>query len=195
MKTETHKHIRAVILIIPVLVMLLVLTGCLNGKYDPDLSIGEQIKTRHYDHNAKEFGKNELLDEILEASGERSAARIRALFSDYAVKTDKDLEEQIDQYLDAFPDTVSELYNRGCAEFTHHNRETEEYLNKYQPSVCIVDGNGGKYVLSCIWIERDSTDPGRQGMHSIQLISMRAYTENRFTVHSSDDTPGVYVYK
>lgn len=29
------------------------------------VSIGEQIKTRHYDHSAVVFGKGELLDEIL----------------------------------------------------------------------------------------------------------------------------------
>ena len=31
-------------------------TGCFNGKYDPNLSIDEQIKTRHYNHNAIDFG-------------------------------------------------------------------------------------------------------------------------------------------
>ena len=45
------------------LVFITALTGCsLNGKYDSSLSIGEQIKTRHYNHNAKDFGKEQLLD-------------------------------------------------------------------------------------------------------------------------------------
>ncbi len=56
-------------MIVVLLVMIMVaLTGCsklFNGKYDPDMSIGEQIKTRHYQGHASDFGKNQLLDEIL----------------------------------------------------------------------------------------------------------------------------------
>ena len=44
-----------------IVLVFVVLTGCsklLNGKYDSTLSIGEQIKTRHYKGSAESFGKN-----------------------------------------------------------------------------------------------------------------------------------------
>lgn len=86
--------------LIVVLVLLIVaLSGCsnpLNGKYDTSLSIGEQIKTRHYNHNVKDFGKEELLDEILDASEKNGDVRIKELFSNYAIKEDKDLDSQIE---------------------------------------------------------------------------------------------------
>ena len=102
-----------------VTVLILVsLTGCsklLNGKYDPSLTIGEQIKTRHYDHSAIVFGKGELLDEILDASEEKDADRIYALFSDYTIEENDELYSEIEFYLDNFPD-IDELFNRATTE-------------------------------------------------------------------------------
>ena len=86
-----------------IILILVSLTGCsklLNGRYDPNLSIGEQIKTRHYDHSAIVFGKGELLDEILDASEKKDVDRILALFSDYAIEENDELYSEIEFYLD-----------------------------------------------------------------------------------------------
>ena len=170
-----------------------ILSGCMNGKYDPSLSIGEQIKTRHYDHNAKEFGKNELLDEILEAAADRDVGRINALFSDYAIEQDESLNEEIELLVKSFPQ-VSELKNRGCSEFASHNRGSSRYNNLYEPVVQIIDDKGDKYWLICMWIEGDSENPKKQGVHSLQLISEEMYSKHKYTIHSKDDEPGAYVY-
>ena len=177
------------------MITLVLCSGCLNGRYDPNLSIGEQIKTRHYDHNAKDFGKNELLDEILDASYEQDSDRILELFSDHALEEDENLEDEITLYLESFPEDIDELYNRGCSEFGSHNRGSSEYFYLYQPVVWIKCDNGDVYLLEVIWIEGDSENPERQGIHSIQLISMKAYEDNDYTIHREDDRPGVYVYE
>ena len=55
------KRILSLVLSTVLVLLIVALSGCsnpLNGKYDPSLSIGEQIKTRHYNHNAKDFGKD-----------------------------------------------------------------------------------------------------------------------------------------
>ena len=144
--------------------LIVALTGCskiLNGRYDPNLSIGEQIKTRHYDHSAIVFGKGELLDEILDASEKKD---------------------------------VDELYNRGCSEFGSHNIGSTEYNYLYEPVVFITDSSGNIYRLVVMWIEGDSENPDKQGIHSIQLISEDAYNKHDYTIHSQKDRPGVYVY-
>ena len=176
-----------------ILSLMLILSGCLNGKYDPNLTIGEQIKTRHYNHSAMVFGKNELLDEILAASEQHDTKRIKDLFSDYAIAQDNELEDEIKAYFESFPQ-VTELTNRGCSEFGSHNRGSSEYNYLYEPVVHITDANGNKFRLIVMWIEGDSDDPGRQGIHSIQLISEEAYNDHKYTIHSQDDRPGVYVY-
>ncbi len=176
--------------------LIVTLTGCsniLNGRYDPSLSIGEQIKTRHYNHNAKDFGKEELLDEILDASEKNDDDRIKELFSDYAIKEDEDLDSQIKTYIKIFP-KVNELKNRGCSEFGSHNQGSTEYNYLYEPVVHILDGNGNKYRLIVMWIEGDSDKPEKQGIHSIQLISEEKYNSNDYTIHSQDDEPGIFVY-
>ena len=179
-----------------IVLILVVLTGCsklLNGKYDPNLSIGEQIKTRHYDHSAVVFGKGELLDEILDASEEKDADRIYALFSDYAIEENDELYSEIEFYLDNFPE-IDELFNRGCSEFGSHNIGSTEYNYLYEPVVHITDSSGNNYRLVVMWIEGDSENPEKQGIHSIQLISEDAYYSHDYTIHSQDDRPGVYVY-
>ena len=176
--------------------LIVALTGCskiLNGKYDPNLSIGEQIKTRHYNHSAIVFGKGELLDEILDASEKKDVDRLLALFSDYAIEENDELYSEIEFYLDNFPET-DELVNRGCSEFGSHNRGSTEYNYLYEPVVQIIDSRGNKYRLVIMWIEGDSENPDKQGIHSIQLISEEAYDNHDYTIHSQDDRPGVYVY-
>ena len=165
--------------------LIVALTGCskiLNGRYDPNLSIGEQIKTRHYDHSAIVFGKGELLDEILDASEEKDADRIYALFSDYAIEENDELYSEIEFYLDNFPEIES------------HNIGSTEYNYLYEPVVFITDSSGNIYRLVVMWIEGDSENPDKQGIHSIQLISEDAYNKHDYTIHSQDDRPGVYVY-
>ena len=147
------------------------------------ISIGEQIKTRHYDHSAVVFGKGELLDEILDASEKKDVGRIFALLSDYAIEENDELYSEID-----------ELFNRGCSEFGSHNRGSTEYNYLYEPVVHIIDSSGNKYSLVVMWIEGDSENPDKQGIHSIQLISEEAYNNHDYTIHSQDDRPGVYVY-
>ena len=184
------------VLIVVLVLFITTLTGCsnlLNGKYDPSLSIGEQIKTRHYNHNAKDFGKEELLDEILDASENKDDDRIKDLFSDYAINEDKDLDSQIESYLKNFP-KVNKLKNRGCSEFGSHNRGSTEYNYLYEPVVHIVDDDGNTYGLVVMWIEGDSENSDKQGIHSIQLISEERYQKHDYVIHSQDDEPGVYVY-
>ena len=165
----------------------------MNGRYDPNLSIGEQIKTRHYDHSAMVFGKNELLDEILAAAEEKNVERIKELFSDYAIEKDENLTDEIELLVNSFPKT-SELKNRGCSEFGSHNRGSTEYNYLYEPVVHIIDDKGNKYRLICMWIEGDSENPKKQGVHSLQLISEEMYSKHKYTIHSKDDEPGAYVY-
>ena len=189
------KRINKLLLVVFVIIFVS-LSGCsnlLNGKYDPSLSIGEQIKTRHYDHNAKDFGKNELLDEILDASEKNDDVRIKELFSDYAINEDKDLDSQIETYLKSFP-KVNELKNRGCSEFGSHNRGSSEYNYLYEPVVHIVDNDGNVYRLVVMWVEGDSDDSDKQGIHSIQLISEERYNKHDYVIHSQDDEPGIFVY-
>ena len=154
--------------------LIVALTGCskiLNGRYDPTLSIGEQIKTRHYDHSAIVFGKGELLDEILDASEEKDADRIYALFSDYAIEENDELYSEIEFYLDNFPE-IDELFNRGCSEFGSHNIGSTEYNYLYEPVVFITDSSGNIYRLVVMWIEGDSEKPEKQGIHSIHLTDL-----------------------
>ncbi|GEM_PF-6722561 len=189
------KRVQRLIIVIIVLI-LVTLTACsklINGRYDPSLSIGEQIKTRHYDHSAVVFGKGELLDEILDASEKKDVDRIFALFSDYAIEENDELYSEIEFYLDNFPE-IDELFNRGCSEFGSHNRGSTEYNYLYEPVVHIIDISGNKYRLVVMWIEGDSENPDKQGIHSIQLISEEAYNNHDYTIHSQDDRPGVYVY-
>lgn len=184
------------LLIVIIVLILVTLTACsklINGRYDPSLSIGEQIKTRHYDHSAVVFGKGELLDEILDASEKKDVDRIFALFSDYAIEENDELYSEIEFYLDNFPE-IDELVNRGCSEFGSHNRGSTEYNYLYEPVVHIIDSSGNKYRLVVMWIEGDSENPDKQGIHSIQLISEESYNNHDYTIHSQDDRPGVYVY-
>ena len=45
-----------------------------------------------------------------------------------------------------------------------------------------------------MWIEGDSENSDKQGIHSIQLISEERYQKHDYVIHSQDDEPGVYVY-
>jgi hypothetical protein len=85
-----------------VLCFALILTsGCsklLYNKYDPDLSIGEQIKTRHYKGHPSDFGKGELFEEIMDATDKKETGRIKDLFSDYALEQNENLEDEINRY-------------------------------------------------------------------------------------------------
>ena len=169
------------------------LTGCLEGKYDPNMTIAQQIKTRHYNGAGDTFGKGELLDEILEAVDTKDVSRLKILFSDYALANDTDIEDQINTLYANFP-TVSEMKDRCCAMSGSHNQGSTEYWYQYQPMVDIYDENGARWRFIVIWIEGNSEEPVKQGLHSIQLISEEAYDNHNFTVHNRDAEPGVYVY-
>ena len=80
----------------------------------------KNVQAANYDHSAIVFGKGELLDEILDASEEKDADRIYALFSDYAIEENDELYSEIEFYLDNFPE-IDELFTRGCSEFGSHN--------------------------------------------------------------------------
>jgi len=184
---------RSRIVCILLLLIVIAVSGCLKGRYDPNLSIGEQIRTRHYNHSAMVFGKNELLDEILAAAEEKNVGRIEELFSAYASEEDKELKNEIGLLCDSFP-RAAELKDRGCSEFGSHNRGSTEYNYLYEPVVRIIDDKGDKYRLVVMWIEGDSEHPEKQGLHSIQLISEARYNSHDYTIHSQNDRPGVYVY-
>lgn len=179
-----------------IVLILVVLTGCsklLNGKYDPNLSIGEQIKTRHYEGSAESFGKNQLLDEILECIEDEDVDRMMELFSDYALEENDVLDEELEDLYDDFPE-IDEVRNNSCAASRSDNIGATEYRYKYQIMADIYDEEGNRYSLICVWIEGCSDDPDMQGLHSIQLVSEESYWEESFTIHSWDDRPGVYVY-
>ena len=179
-----------------IVLILVVLTGCsklLNGKYDSTLSIGEQIKTRHYKGSAESFGKNQLLDEILECIEDEDVDRMMELFSDYALEENVVLDEELEELYDDFPE-IDEVRNNSCAASRSDNIGTTEYRYKYQIMADIYDEEGNRYYFICVWIEGCSDDPDMQGLHSIQLVSEESYWEESFTVHSWDDRPGVYVY-
>lgn len=177
----------------PLFICMFCLTGCLEGKYDSSLSIGEQIKTRHYDASGESFGKEDLIDEIIESAQKNDIDRMKELFSDYAVKQNDNLDNEIDQFNKVFPQ-VNELKNRCCSLTGGHNRGSTVYENIYQPMVDIVDSKGETFFLICVWIEGDSEHPEKQGIHSIQLISKEMYDRDKFDIHSKDDKPGCYYY-
>jgi hypothetical protein len=171
-------------------------SGCkklLNGKYDPDLSIGEQIKTRHYNHSAEIFGKNELLDEIIDASQKKDTARISDLFSDYALENAEDLDKEIEEYFKNFPQ-IETIKDRSCSVSGSHNRGSTEYKYLYTIAAKFFDKDGNEFRFIAKWIEGNTEDPGMQGMHSIQLITQEMYSKHKYTLHSWEDEPGVYVY-
>jgi len=171
-------------------------SGCqklLNGKYDPDLSIGEQIKTRHYKGSAETFGKNQLLDEIVDASQNRDTMRIMDLFSVYATEHNENLDKQIEEFFRHFPQ-IKTIKDRSCSVSGSHNRGSTEYKYIYTLAAKFIDLDDNEYRFIAMWIEGNTDDPNMQGMHSIQLISEEMYDKHKFEVHSWDDKPGVYVY-
>lgn len=170
-----------------------ILSGCLNGKYDPDLSLGEQIKTRHYQGSGEECGKTVLLDEILESVETKDVNRMKVLFSDYAVQNDDRLNDEIECLCNSFPQ-IKEIKNRRSPVSGGHNKGSTKYEYIYQPMADIQDSNGNMFRLICIWIEGDSEKPEKQGVHSIQLISKEMYDKHKFDIHSENEKPGVYVY-
>ena len=178
-----------------IVLILVALTGCskfFNGKYDSNLSIGEQIKTRHYKGSAESFGKNQLLDEILECIEDEDVDRMMELFSDYALEENDALDEELEELFDAFPE-IDEVRNNSCASSRSDNIGATEYRYKYQIMADIYDEEGNRYYFICVWIEGCSDDPDMQGLHSIQLVSEESYWADTFTVHSWDDRPGVYM--
>ncbi|MBR3057564.1 MAG: DUF5104 domain-containing protein [Clostridiales bacterium] len=189
------KRVPKLIIVIIVLI-LAALTGCsklLNGKYDPNLSIGEQIKTRHYKGSAEVFGKNQLLDEMLECIKDKDVDRMKKLFSDYALEENKDLTGELEEFYKFFPE-IKEVKNKSCASSRSDNIGATEYKYKYQIMADIYDEEGSRYSFICVWIEGCSDKPNMQGLHSLQLVSEDSYWADTFTVHSWDDRPGVYVY-
>lgn len=180
-------------LLVVAAILSFILSGCSNGKYDPNLSLDEQIKTRHYEGSGEECGKTVLLDEILNSAETKDVNRMKVLFSDYAVKQNDNLNNEIEQFIKEFPQ-VNELKNRCCSVTGGHNRGSTVYENIYQPMVDIIDNNGETYFLICVWVEGDSEHPEKQGIHSIQLISKEMYDRDKFDIHSKDDKPGCYCY-
>ena len=180
-----------------VLCLVFVFTsGCkklLNGKYDPDLSIGEQIKTRHYEGSAETFGKNQLLDEIVDASQNRDTIRIMDLFSVYATEHNENLDKQIEEFFRHFPQ-IKTVKDKACAVSGSHNRGSTEYKYIYTLAAKFIDLDGNEFRFIAKWIEGNTEDPGMQGMHSIQLITQEMYSKHKYTLHSWEDEPGVYVY-
>ena len=175
---------------------LIFTSGCsklLYNKYDPDLSIGEQIKTRHYKGHPSDFGKGELFEEIMDATDKKETGRIKDLFSDYALEQNEKLEDQINRYFKLFPE-VKEKKNTCCSVSGGHNRGSTEYKYLYQTNSDLYDSEGNRWCFIVIWIEGYSEKPEMQGLHSIQLISKEYYDKHKFQVHSWDDKPGVYVY-
>ena len=104
------KRISSICIFIAITILF---TGCFKGKYDPNLTIGEQIKTRHYKGNAEDYGKNELLDEILECVEDKDVDRMMELFSDYALEENDVLDEELEELYDAFPE-IDEVKNNCC---------------------------------------------------------------------------------
>lgn len=184
-------------LIIVIIVFILVtLTGCsklLNGKYDPNLSIEEQIKTRHYQGSAENFGKKQLLNEMLECVEDNDVDRMKELSLNYALEENDVLDEEIEQFYESFPE-INEVKNNSCASSRSDNIGATEYKYKYQIMADIYDEEGNRYYFICVWIEGYSDDPDMQGLHSIQIVSEESYWADTFTVHSWDDRPGVYMY-
>ena len=175
---------------------MVMVSGCsklLNGKYDPNMTIGEQIKTRHYEGSAEDFGKNQLLDEILECVEDKDVDRMMELFSEYALDENDVLDEELEALYDAFPE-IGEVKNNCCSVSGSHNQGSTEYKYKYQINADIYDEEGNRYGFIIVWIEGYSEDPDMQGLYSIQLVSEDSYWEQSFEVHSWDDRPGVYVY-
>ena len=177
-----------------VLLIMFSFAGCsLNGRYDPNLSIGEQIKTRHYDGHASNFGKKELLDEILACFETKDVDRMKALFSDYALEQNEELSKQIEELYKVYPEVV-EIKDRTSAQSGKHNRGSTVYQYKYQVSASLYTKSGERYRLICEWIEGESERPDMMGIHSVQLIDQKSYEKHKFTVHSWDDKPGAYKY-
>ncbi|MBO4425473.1 MAG: DUF5104 domain-containing protein [Clostridiales bacterium] len=190
---------KSLAVVLSAILILSSLAGCglleriTNGKYDPNMTIGEQIKTRHYKGNAVDFGKNELLDEILECVEDKDVDRMMELFSDYALEENDVLDEELEELYDAFPE-IDEVKNNCCSVSGSHNQGSTEYKYKYQINADIYDEEGNRYCFIVVWIEGYSEDPDMQGLYSIQLVSEDSYWNKTFTVHSWGDRPGVYVY-
>ena len=190
---------KSLAVVLSAILILSSLTGCSlierlkNGKYDPDMSIGEQIKTQHYKGHPSDFGKNELLDEILECVEDKDVDRMMELFSDYALEENDVLDEELEELYDSFPE-IDEIKNNCCSESGWHNQGSTEYKYKYQINADIYDEEGNRYYFIVVWIEGNTEDRSMQGLYSIQLVSEDSYWDKTFTVHSWDDRPGVYVY-
>ena len=108
---------KSLAVVLSAILILSSLSGC-NGKYDPNMTIGEQIKTRHYKGNAEDYGKNELLDEILECVEDKDVDRMMELFSDYALEENDVLDDELEELYEAFPE-IDEVKNM----FTIENLE------------------------------------------------------------------------
>ena len=184
---------KSIIRILTICLVALSLTACLKSKYDPSLSIGEQIKTEHFEGHPDTFGKNQLLEEIFECIDTGDVDRMKELFSDYALANNSDLDNEIQNFYDQYPQ-VNEVKNRCTAVSGGHNRGSTEYEYKYQIMADLYDTDGNKYHFIIEWIEGYTDDRSMQGLHSIQIISQEAYDNHHFDIHVWGDRPGVYVY-
>ena len=118
---------------------------------------------------------------------------MKVLFSDYAVQNDGVLNDEIECLYNSFPQ-IKEIKNRRSPVSGSHNKGSTKYEYIYQPMVDIQDSNGNMFRLICIWIEGNSENSEKQGVHSIQLISKEMYDKHKFDLHSENEDPGVYVY-
>ena len=102
------KRISSICIFIAITILF---TGCFSGKYDPNMTIGEQIKTRHYQGSAENFGKKQLLNEMLECVEDNDVDRMKELFSNYALEENDVLDEEIEQFYHPTSSLLPSLYD------------------------------------------------------------------------------------
>ena len=182
------KRILAVLL---TLVFLFAAIGC-----GEKMSVPEEIKKAK--GGAELYVKRELTNEIADSINSNDPERIRALLSDYALER-SNYEEEIKKLFELVPDGFTPE-KASCYSSLFEDKPSWKdgtgYENMYLGGQFSFTGeNGMEYTLYFYWIKLCSSEPEKQGIHHITVVSKDAKDKKKYEIAGKDDEPGINFYE
>lgn len=189
-------NIRKVIYIVLTGVMLGQLTSCRSAGAGSNNGGTQMMNRDIYLSGKQDEQADAMMKQIITAMDNQDADSLKALFSDYAIKTDPSLDTQIESLFDFYkgPNTSYEGksdYAEGETSYSDDNSDARGYWLLSGRYTLITASE--TYQVKIIFYSENRKDPTKVGLSYLEIVTQDYYDQDTFIMQSPDAAPGIYV--
>lgn len=181
--------------------MVLCIVSCqMAGCSNPGVRLGQsgtQVMNRDiYLSGKQDEQTNVMMKQIITAMDNQDADSLKALFSDYAIKTDPSLDSQIESLFDFYkgPSTSCEGksdYAEGETSYSDDNSNARGYWLLSGRYTLITASE--TYQLKIIFYSENRKAPTKEGLSYLEIVTQDYYDQDTFIMQPPDAVPGIYI--